>query len=177
MDLQGKESMVVSLRNGQKWSNWNFSSSLQIYFSILPLSRLELPLRKKHSFSFWHWENERMLLTICVVKNFKFSSGSLSSLTCDLGSLSLLSNRADSLVTSLPSEVRKCAESPEHLRSEISFLRTCNIPNLILYSPGAKPGGAFGAFPRENFKTLHSNFDICRNFQRIKMKFYILITF
>ena len=27
----------------------------------------------------------------------------------------------------------------------------------------------------EIFKTLHSNFDICRNFQRIKMKFYILI--
>jgi len=27
----------------------------------------------------------------------------------------------------------------------------------------------------ENFKTLHSNFDICRNFQTIKMKFYILI--
>jgi len=27
----------------------------------------------------------------------------------------------------------------------------------------------------ENFKTLHSNFDICRNFQRIKMKFYTLI--
>jgi len=43
----------------------------------------------------------------------------------------LLLNRADSLVTSLPSKVRKCAELPEHLRSEISFLRTCNIPNLI----------------------------------------------
>jgi len=27
--------------------------------------------------------------------------------------------------------VRKCAELPEHLRSEISFLRACNIPNLI----------------------------------------------
>jgi len=31
-------------------------------------------------------------------------------------------------------------------------------------------------FPPENFKTFHKNFDICRNFQRIKMKFYILIT-
>jgi len=38
---------------------------------------------------------------------------------------------------------------------------------------GAQPGGEF-ALP-EIFKTLHSNFDICRNFQRIKMKFYILI--
>jgi len=34
-------------------------------------------------------------------------------------------------------------------------------------------GGGFP--PPENLKTLHSNFDICRNFQRIKMKFYILI--
>ena len=37
---------------------------------------------------------------------------------------------------------------------------------------------AFGAFtPLEIFKTLHSHFDICSNFQRIKMKFYILIIF
>ena len=43
---------------------------------------------------------------------------------------------------------------------------------------GAQPGGAFGAFaPPEIFKTLHSNFDICRNFERIKMKFYIPIIF
>jgi len=31
--------------------------------------------------------------------------------------------------------------------------------------------------PAKIFKTLHSNFDICKNFQRIKMKFYILIIF
>jgi len=37
----------------------------------------------------------------------------------------------------------------------------------------ATTGGDFP--PPENLKTLHSNFDICRNFQRIKMKFYILI--
>jgi len=47
----------------------------------------------------------------------------------------LLSNRADSLVVSVSSKVRKCAELPEHLRSEISFLRTCNIPNCISHSP------------------------------------------
>ena len=121
-----------------KWSNlaWKFSSGLTIYFSILPLCGLQLPLREKHPFSFWHGENERMLSKICVFKNFLFSSGNLSSLTCDLGSLSLLSNRADSLVNmSVPSEVRKCAELPEHLRSEMSFLHTCNIPNLISHSP------------------------------------------
>ena len=41
--------------------------------------------------------------------------------------------------------------------------------------PGAQPRG--GHLPPVIFKTLHSNFDICRNFQRIKMKFYILIIF
>jgi len=38
-------------------------------------------------------------------------------------------------------------------------------------------GGIWGICSPEIFKTLHSNFDICRNFQRIKMKFYILIIF
>jgi len=32
-------------------------------------------------------------------------------------------------------------------------------------------------FPPENLYILHGNFNICRNFQRIKMKFYILIIF
>jgi len=45
----------------------------------------------------------------------------------------LLSNRADSLVTSVPSEMRNCAEPAVHLRSEISFLRTCKISSLISY--------------------------------------------
>jgi len=31
----------------------------------------------------------------------------------------------------LTEKVRKCAVRPEYLRSEISFLRTCNIPVLI----------------------------------------------
>ena len=43
-------------------------------------------------------------------------------------------------------------------------------------NPGTQPGGGHLP-PPEIFKTLHSNFDICRNFQRIKMKFYILIIF
>jgi len=47
---------------------------------------------------------------------------------------------------------------------------------LVKYlGPGAQPGRVH--FPPEIFKTLHSCFDNCRNFQRIKMKFYILIIF
>jgi len=40
--------------NSWKWSNltWNFSNSLTIYFNILPLCGLQLPLREKHYFSF-----------------------------------------------------------------------------------------------------------------------------
>jgi len=41
--------------------------------------------------------------------------------------------------------------------------------------PGAQPGG--GIWPPEIFKPSHSNFVICRNFQRIKMKFCIQIIF
>ena len=126
------QSMVLTLGNGQIWLG-TFSSSLEICFSFLSLCRLQLPLRKIHSFSFWHWENKRMLSTTCVFQKFQFSSGALSRLTCDLGSLSLLPNRPDSLVTSVPSGVRNCAEPAEHLRSETSFLRTCNIQNLISY--------------------------------------------
>jgi len=45
-----------------------------------------------------------MLLTICVVEKLYFF-WQLSSRTCDLGSLVVLSNRADSLVTSVPSNM------------------------------------------------------------------------
>jgi len=39
-------------------------------------------------------------------------------------------------------------------------------------------GGHLGHFPPpENFKTVYSNFDSCKSFQRIKTKFYILIIF
>ena len=122
--------------NSWKWSHlaWNPSSSLTIYFSILLRCGLQMPLRETHWFSFRHWENDRLLLTICVFEKFYFSSGkkiSLTQLTSDLGSLSLLLNRADTLVTNVPSRVRKCAKLPGHLRCEISFLRTCNIPNLM----------------------------------------------
>jgi len=59
------------------------------------------------------------------------------------------------------------------------FVQNLLIPKSVArhLDTSAQPGGgAFGAFPPpEIFKTLHSNFDICRSFQRIKMKFYILM--
>ena len=124
------QSMVLTL---EKWPyvTWNVSSSLKIYFTILPLCRLQLPLRKNSHSHSAIGENDRMLSMICVFKEFWFSSRNLCRLTCDLGSLSLLSNRADSLVTSVSPQVCNCGEPPDRLRSEISFLRTCNIPNLI----------------------------------------------
>jgi len=94
----------------------------------------------KHGFDSWKlsnlaWNSSSSLTIYCGLQLLlrEKHSFSLRSLTCDLDSLSLLSNRADSLVTSVPFKVRKCAELPEHSRSEISFLRTCSIPNLISY--------------------------------------------
>ena len=55
-----------------KWSNLalNSSGSLTIYFGILPLCGLQMPLRERHWFSLRHWENDRMLSTICVFEKF-----------------------------------------------------------------------------------------------------------
>ena len=63
--------------NFWKWSNlaWNSSGSITIYFIILPLCGLPLPLRETHWFSFRHWENDSMILTICVFENFNFLLG------------------------------------------------------------------------------------------------------
>jgi len=54
--------------NSWKWSNlaWNSSSSLTIYFSILSLCGLQLPLRETPWFSFRHWETDRKFLTMFV---------------------------------------------------------------------------------------------------------------
>jgi len=50
------------------------------------------------------------------------------------------------------------------------------VPLISTHLTGVQPsGGIVGIIHPENFKTLHSNFDICRNFQRINMKCYILI--
>ena len=53
--------------NSWQWSNlaWN-SSTLTIYFSILPPCGLQLPFRETPWFSFRHWETDRMFLTMCV---------------------------------------------------------------------------------------------------------------
>jgi len=58
--------------NSCKWSNLfrNTSSIIEVYLFILPLCVLKLPLREKHSFSFWHSENDRM---------FQFCSGNIRS--------------------------------------------------------------------------------------------------
>jgi len=53
--------------------------------------------------------------------------------------------------------------------------KEAEITILVRRSTRAGHLGAFGS--PEIFKTLHRNFDICRNFQRIKMKFYIPIIF
>ena len=58
--------------NSWKWSNltWNFSSSFTIYFSILSLCGLQLPLRETPWPSFRHWETDGMFLTMCVFEKF-----------------------------------------------------------------------------------------------------------
>jgi len=81
--------------NSWKWSNlaWNSSGGLTIYFGILPLRGLQLPLRAKsirsHS-DIGKWQNA--FDNMCLWKIFIFL-WEFSSLTWDLGSLSLLSNR------------------------------------------------------------------------------------
>jgi len=61
-----------------------------------------------------------------------FTQYLLSGCVNPLGTAGQLAMFQMKLATSVPSKVRKCAcaELPEHLRSEISFLRTCNIPKL-----------------------------------------------
>jgi len=61
-------------------------------------------------------------------------------------------------------------------KPQLDWLHTSeprSIPDPDLHLD-TQPGGGI---PPENFGTLHSNFNIYRNFQRMKMKFYILIMF
>ena len=58
--------------NSWKWSNlaWDSSSSLTIYFSILSLCGLQLPLRETPWFSFRHWEtNLWFRFTVVAIKS------------------------------------------------------------------------------------------------------------
>jgi len=58
------------------------------------------------------------------------------------------------------------------LSSELNHNRS---PWMLDPDRGVCQARNWGICPSENLKTLLSNFDICRQFQRIKMKFYILI--
>jgi len=42
-------------------------------------------------------------------------------------------HKMDRDMSNVPSKVRKCTVPPDHSRSEILFLCTSNIPNLISY--------------------------------------------
>jgi len=60
------------------------------------------------------------------------------------------------------------------------MFRTLCISNRLLVLINIDQGRRAtrgGIFRPEIFKTLHSNFDICRNFQIIKLKYCILIIF
>jgi len=94
--------------------------------------------------------------------------------------------------------IRGClepVESPQKKTKRMPWLQLCrtNLPknsgrasekarnhgSHLQWEAGAQPGGGHLGHlpPHRNFKTLHGKFDICRDFQRIKMKYYILINF
>jgi len=87
----------------------------------------------------------------------------------------------------LSTSATRCAWIRENLIRSDALLRNhvrkrqrvmiCKQNLLKMHATQARNQGRGHLPPPEIFKTLHSNFDICRNFQRIKMKFYILIIF
>jgi len=108
--------MVLTLGNGQIWLGTS-SRVLQfilIFFHFLVYNCLFAKNIRSNS----DIGKTKECFRRYVVLKILFSSGNLSSLTCDSGSLSLLSNRSAPLVTNVPSKVRKSAEPLEHLRSE-----------------------------------------------------------
>jgi len=120
--------MVLTLGNGQIWLGAPIIV-LQFIFVLFHSVVLQMPFREKHSFSFWHWENDRMLLTLCVFEKIWFSSGNLSSPTWALGSLSLLSIRVDSLVTNV--------EAPGEATGTIAPIKPAKVTlsTIIFYNP------------------------------------------
>jgi len=75
---------------------------------------------------------------------------------------------ADSQVTKLASALLYCC----------SLLRNNNMATNLQRFISSQTYNQEGHLPPpELFKTLHSNFDICRNFQIIKLKYCILILF
>jgi len=67
--------------------------------------------------------------------------------------------------------------SPVQRLSTVHVRLCCGKTSHIRNRRATRGGSIWGISPPEIFRTLHSNFDICRNFQRIKMKFCILIIF
>jgi len=76
--------------------------------------------------------------------------------------------------SSSPTIIMQCAKrirDPKY-QIEYKFVFSCWKGTNRRATEG---GGAFA--PPEIFKAFHSDFDICRNFQRIKMKIFFLIIF
>jgi len=61
MDLQEMQIIVLTLGNGQIWIG-TLPVVLQFVFVFFNFVVLRFPLREKNSFSFWLWENDRVLL-------------------------------------------------------------------------------------------------------------------
>jgi len=68
--------MILTLGNGKIWLGAP-PVVLQFYFCILPLCGPANASSRKAfvSFSFWHWDNERMLLTMHVFEKNYFLLG------------------------------------------------------------------------------------------------------
>jgi len=69
-----------------------------------------------------------------------------------------------------------------NVRFATSGMCAKNSPHIfeLLHTqkPARNQGGEnLGISPQKIFKTLHCNFDICRNFHKIKMKFCILVLY
>ena len=72
----------------------------------------------------------------------------------------------------------KPTKAPPWRRDCLYYVLFCLFLSTSVLQQARNHGGHLGHFPPpEIFKTLHSNFGICRNFQRIKMKFCIQIIF
>ena len=72
--------------------------------------------------------------------------------------------------------LRKGHVEAQTMRNVCQLAKNCGLCFCLCHRHATR--GEFRALaPRRNFQNIASNFDICGNFQRIKMKFYILIIF
>ena len=121
--------------NFWKWSNpaWSSSSWAPIYFSILPFRGPANASSRKAfvSFSLWHWNNDRMLLTMYVVEKIEFSSRNLSSLTWASDSVT----RVTIFVDSDSSHVEKNGDSTRGSVSDSSQSQFYKISEFLIDKP------------------------------------------